>query len=185
MVNEQPGALTLVALGPLTNVALATKLDPEFTNKVKRVVLMAGTTAQQGNHTMVAEFNVAADPEAAHIVFASFALSTMARRRQSPAIRWRKDLRMSECLSECDLCERGAPAGEFRADADDGTVVRVDARVAVEGSQGASLLDAGHEEVAVAVCDGQVCRHLRCRYVRVADDRLGLSRDSRFGPAVQ
>ncbi len=42
MANERPGEITLVAIGPLTNLALATKMDPEFSTKLKELVIMGG-----------------------------------------------------------------------------------------------------------------------------------------------
>ena len=70
MINADPGALTLVAIGPLTNVAMAVRLDPDLPNKVKRFIVMGGAVTAQGNTSSVtAEFNIYFDPEAAHIVF--------------------------------------------------------------------------------------------------------------------
>ena len=62
----------LVALGPLTNIALALKLDPTLPQRVKRMLVMGGAINGHGNITPVAEFNIAFDPEAAHIVFSAF-----------------------------------------------------------------------------------------------------------------
>ena len=61
------GGLTIAALGPLTNLALACKLDAGFPNAVKRLVVMGGAEAR-GNVTPHAEFNFHADPEAARLV---------------------------------------------------------------------------------------------------------------------
>ena len=69
LANASPGELTLVAIGPLTNVALATRLDPALPTKYKRLVVMGGSIRGIGNITPAAEFNVYADPEAAAIVF--------------------------------------------------------------------------------------------------------------------
>lgn len=66
------GRLLLVALGPLTNIALALKLDPTLPSRVDRLVVMGGAVTAHGNITPSAEFNVAFDPEAAHIVFSAF-----------------------------------------------------------------------------------------------------------------
>lgn len=71
LANEAPGELTLVAIGPLTNVALATRLDPALPSKYRRLVVMGGAIHAVGNieHSPTAEFNVWTDPEAAAIVF--------------------------------------------------------------------------------------------------------------------
>ena len=69
MVNREPGKYTLVALGPLTNIALTLKLDPALPHKLKRCVMMAGAVSAHGNMQLCTEFNVYADPEAAHVVF--------------------------------------------------------------------------------------------------------------------
>ena len=64
-----PGEITLVALGPLTNVAIAVLLAPEIASAVDRVVVMGGTGVNgPGNVSAMAEYNFWADPEAAAIV---------------------------------------------------------------------------------------------------------------------
>src|SRR3546814_7018732 len=70
--HEHAGRLVLVALGPLTNVALALKLDPTLPGRIARLVVMGGAVTCRGNITPAAEFNVYFDPEAAHIVFEAF-----------------------------------------------------------------------------------------------------------------
>jgi len=70
--HEHAGKLVLVALGPLTNVALALKLDPTLPGRIARLVVMGGAVTCRGNITPAAEFNVYFDPEAAHIVFEAF-----------------------------------------------------------------------------------------------------------------
>jgi len=73
LTRERPGELTLVALGPLTNLALAVRLDPAFPQRVKRLVIMGGAVTGHGNTGKVpAEFNIGFDPEAAHVVFEAF-----------------------------------------------------------------------------------------------------------------
>lgn len=67
---DSEGDNTLVPTGPLTNIALAMKLEPSITSKIKEIVLMGGAYGN-GNFTPSAEFNIFADPEAAHIVFKS------------------------------------------------------------------------------------------------------------------
>nr|BBH94225.1 nucleoside hydrolase [Thermogemmatispora argillosa] len=68
-IKAAPGAVTLVAIGPLTNLALAVRLAPEIAQQVREVVIMGGALRVPGNVTPAAEFNIYADPEAAHIVF--------------------------------------------------------------------------------------------------------------------
>ena len=69
-VNANPGEVTLVFTCPLTDLALALRLDHDFEKNVKRVVLMGGSSGQ-GNITPSSEFNIFADPESASIVFSS------------------------------------------------------------------------------------------------------------------
>jgi inosine-uridine nucleoside N-ribohydrolase len=68
--SSQPQPVTLVATGPLTNVALALARYPELEQTLARIVLMGGAIAE-GNVTPAAEFNIWADPEAARRVFSS------------------------------------------------------------------------------------------------------------------
>ncbi len=68
LARENPGQFTLLTLGPLTNVALAIRLDPEFPKNLGRLVVMGGAVDGRGNTTPSAEFNVGFDPEAAKIV---------------------------------------------------------------------------------------------------------------------
>jgi purine nucleosidase len=73
LTKERPGELTLVALGPLTNLALAVRLDPTLPQRVKRLVIMGGAVTGHGNTGKIpAEFNIGFDPEAAHVVFEAF-----------------------------------------------------------------------------------------------------------------
>ncbi|WP_017573164.1 nucleoside hydrolase [Nocardiopsis halotolerans] len=69
--REYEGELTVVATGPLTNVAAALLLDPGTAHRVRRLVFMGGAAQVPGNCTPLAEFNVWADPDAADIVVSS------------------------------------------------------------------------------------------------------------------
>jgi hypothetical protein len=72
IAREHPGEVTLVAVGPLTNLALALKADPEVATLLKAVVIMGGAfgvAGKPGNVTPVAEANIWNDPEAADLVF--------------------------------------------------------------------------------------------------------------------
>ncbi len=70
-VIAQPGELTIVAIGPLTNLALAIRLEPRVVQAIKEVIIMGGAIRHPGNTTPLAEFNTYCDPHAAHIVFHS------------------------------------------------------------------------------------------------------------------
>lgn len=70
LVRSAPDEITLVPVGPLTNIAIALKIAPDIANNT-RVVLMGGTVREPGNCSPVAEANVWQDPHAAEIVFAA------------------------------------------------------------------------------------------------------------------
>jgi purine nucleosidase len=70
-INRFAGEITLVTLGPLTNIAVALLQDPSIASKVENCVAMGGIGQGYGNVTPVAEFNIWVDPEAAKIVFES------------------------------------------------------------------------------------------------------------------
>jgi inosine-uridine nucleoside N-ribohydrolase len=76
VVRKYPGEVTLIPIGPLTNIATALKLDAELAGMVRGIVLMGGSLSG-GNITPAAEFNIYVDPEAARIVFQSGVPITM------------------------------------------------------------------------------------------------------------
>ena len=67
--RERPGEITLVTLGPLTNVAVALEREPALPGLLRRLVVMGGAYGAQGNTTPTTEWNIHCDPEAAQIVF--------------------------------------------------------------------------------------------------------------------
>lgn len=69
-VKARPGAIHLVATGPLTNIAMALQKDPSIARLVASFTIMGGSYTR-GNATVAAEFNIRADPEAAKVVFAA------------------------------------------------------------------------------------------------------------------
>src|SRR5215470_12320601 len=93
-VGASPGEITLVATGPLTNIALAVRRQPALARQVADFVIMGGSAAR-GNVTPAAEFNIAADPEAAAIVFGAgwrvtmVGLDVTLRARANGAVRQR------------------------------------------------------------------------------------------------
>lgn len=70
-IMSSPGEITVVAIGPLTNIALAIRQEPRIVENVREVFIMGGALRHEGNTTMLAEFNTYVDPHAAHIVFHS------------------------------------------------------------------------------------------------------------------
>jgi inosine-uridine nucleoside N-ribohydrolase len=70
-VERHPGEVTVLALGPMTNIAMALRMKPEIETKIKRIVFMGGAFRVKGNASPTAEFNFWFDPEAARIVLRS------------------------------------------------------------------------------------------------------------------
>ena len=93
-IAGSPGEVTLVATGPLTNIALAIRRHPALASQVADFVIMGGS-AGRGNVTPAAEFNIATDPEAAAIVFGAgwrvtmVGLDVTLQARAGPAVRER------------------------------------------------------------------------------------------------
>ena len=76
-VRAAPESVTIVALGPLTNIARAFQRDPELPSLVGRIVMMGGSVNGPGNITPAAEFNIYCDPESARAVFRSPSTKTL------------------------------------------------------------------------------------------------------------
>lgn len=68
---ERQERITVCCLGPMTNLAVALRMKPQIAEGIERIVMMGGAYREPGNRTMTAEFNVLADPHAAHVVFSS------------------------------------------------------------------------------------------------------------------
>jgi purine nucleosidase len=107
LANTYLGELTLIALGPLTNLALAIRLDPSFPGKIKQFVFMGGAITANGNTPNVtAEWNIYCDPEAAHIVLQAFPEATM--------LSWETTLQHPFSWQQCDeLMELNSDAARF------------------------------------------------------------------------
>ncbi|XP_027002740.1 inosine-uridine preferring nucleoside hydrolase [Tachysurus fulvidraco] len=76
LVKEHPGQVSLVALGPLTNLALAVRMDPSIPQKLKELYIMGGNMEGKGNMMPCAEFNFCMDPESAHVVLEEYLCPT-------------------------------------------------------------------------------------------------------------
>ncbi|MBK9125552.1 MAG: nucleoside hydrolase [Chloroflexi bacterium] len=108
--RQYAGELTLVTLGPLTNVAQAVQRDPSFATNIARCVIMGGAPDGVGNTTATAEFNVFVDPEAAHVVLHSG--------MPTEWVGWDVTLRHAMLTPEENdsLRAHGTPLAEFVAD---------------------------------------------------------------------
>ena len=71
LVMQNPGQINIVAIGPLTNIAMAIRLHPQIVGAVEHIYIMGGAINHCGNMTPLAEFNIYCDPHAASIVFHS------------------------------------------------------------------------------------------------------------------
>ncbi len=157
LVHAHPGELTLVALGPLTNLALALRLDPQLPRHIRRLVIMGGAVTGHGNTgTVPAEFNIGFDPEAAHVVFEGFPSFDL--------VDWEATLRHA---FDGDIFDRWLAAGDKRA----GFFARIFAHArdynARNGRHGVIAADA----LAMAVAlDPEMVTHAETRHVGVEMD---------------
>lgn len=77
LIDHEPGTVTIAALGPLTNVAMAMVKEPRIIPRIQEIVLMGGGYFEMGNITPAAEFNIYVDPDAADVVLRSGVPITM------------------------------------------------------------------------------------------------------------
>jgi inosine-uridine nucleoside N-ribohydrolase len=163
----------IVALGPLTNLALALDRDPMLIERVQGISLMGGSTAG-GNATATAEFNVLADPEAADRVFRSGAVLRMC------GLNLTHQFETSDDLVDT-LRRRDSPQAAFAADA---LTYLHDRMEVLRGSRRAAL----HDPCAVLAAVAPALFEFQPRHVAVElDGRLtrGMTVvDERPGPAV-
>lgn len=76
-IRAEPEAITIVALGPLTNIARALQRDPDLQGMVGQIVIVGGAVTGSGNITPAAEFNIYCDPDSAQAVFRSRTTKTL------------------------------------------------------------------------------------------------------------
>jgi purine nucleosidase len=117
-VMENPGEITIVAVGPLTNVAAAIALEPRLVDAVQEIVIMGGVflTSTQ-NRDMPGEFNVWVDPEAAAAVL-----------RSGAEQRWvGLDVTLQVRLTRADAAELSAASGSFSQLAGESTLAWIEA----------------------------------------------------------
>jgi pyrimidine-specific ribonucleoside hydrolase len=106
LLSTSPAPVTVAAIGPLTNLALLLRTYPAAAARIGRLVVMGGSAARGGNVTAAAEFNVWADPEAAHAVLTS----------ALPTVMVGLDVTLPTVLGEEDIA-RFAAAGPVGAQA--------------------------------------------------------------------
>lgn len=136
-VMAEPDQITLFPIGPLTNLALAIRKEPRITKALKELVIMGGSIKAGGNITLAAEFNIHADPHAAHIVFQSGIPITLV-----PLDATYKCLLTSEDVDR--LNKINSPIARFIRDA---TAVYMDFYKKYEGFNGCAL----HDPLTLAV----------------------------------
>jgi pyrimidine-specific ribonucleoside hydrolase len=139
-IGGSPDPVTLIAIGPLTNVALLYAVHPEVAATLGRVVIMGGS-ATGGNTTEAAEFNIWSDPEAAYRVLTDPGLS-----RPVPTTMVGLDLTLTVPVQEADLDALAAGGAAGRAAA---AMLRPEAERQRAGTGIAAL--PVHDAVAVAV----------------------------------
>jgi len=153
MANESPGELTLVAIGPLTNVALATRLDPTLPQKYKQLVVMGGAIRASGSGwTPATEFNFWVDPEAAAVVINAW-----------PGLRlvsWETTLAHGFNAQQIDeLTTLGTPRSEF--------FNRITQRRFMESPAGEWMLYAADPLAMAVALEPDIVRRAEPRFVEV------------------
>jgi hypothetical protein len=117
MLQANPGEIDVIALGPLTNVALALKLEPRLPLWMKSLWVMGGTHMGRGNTGPMVEFNFAQDPEAAHVVFAMWHQVRHVEKASIPPLHlvsWEMCETSALAWTEFDaLCALGSPVASF------------------------------------------------------------------------
>jgi purine nucleosidase len=147
------GTLLLVTLGPLTNLALAVRLDPGLPARIGRLVMMGGAVTGQGNTSIPAEFNIAFDPEAADIVFRAFPAFDL--------VDW--ELALRHGFAHADF-EGWLARGDARARFYDGISRKT--RAWSEGKRGLDWHSADAVAMLTALAPAAVLR-TECRHTRV------------------
>ena len=151
LAAEAPGELSIVAIGPLTNIATALVKDPDFVGNVKSLHIMGGSNNGRGNITAAAEYNFYVDPEAAKAVFA-------AGFREIVVVPWhpltvRDAVFSRERIAGIDAI--GTPLARFFARIV-GTTLEFDESVGIPGSTHPDSLTAAvllHPELVTAAAD--------------------------------
>lgn len=138
MAREHLGELVICAIAPLTNIADALRLDPEFSRNVKEVVIMGGALTCPGNITPFAEANIFHDPKAADIVFSSQLNLTMVG----------LDVTLKTLLRQSQIDEIASHAPRIGNFLSEITPFYLDFYQRIEGTEGCPM----HDAAAVLAC---------------------------------
>lgn len=162
LAAQYPGELRLIAIGPLTNLALALELDPDLPSKINHLTVMGGAVHASGNISPVAEANIGNDPEAAALVFAAdWPITlvpldvTMLQRLEEPA---RQQLL---CSKQPAVRATGEMLGVY-----------FDFYIGVFGHPSSAL----HDPLAAAIATGEIVPELAPVVSVVIDDSAGPGR---------
>ena len=167
LAGSDPGNVTLVAIGPMTNIALALRKDPSLAKKVSRLYFMGGSNQFRGNVTPAAEFNIWVDPDAAKVVLSSGIPTTM--------VGW--EICMRHALVRADEL-----AEIEKLDTAEARFFMAVNRVAREFTRRVEGIDATPCPDAITVAcalDRRVAEDVRSRYVEV-DNQSGVSRGATY-----
>jgi purine nucleosidase len=151
--TSDPGELSLFAIGPLSNIALAIRKEARFASAVKELVIMGGAIHEGGNITPLAEFNLFADPHAAHVVFHSGIPITLI-----PLDATNKCILYSKQIEQ--LGKQASPVAEFISKA---TSVYIEFTHRLTGIHGCAL----HDPLTLATVIAQELLTLEENYVDV------------------
>ncbi len=154
--REAPGEITLVTLGPLTNIAAALIVEPRLADWVKECFIMGGNANCVGNVTPAAEFNIWCDPEAARIVFHSGMKMLM--------VGW-EHCRFAAALTDDEMAKIYALGTERARFAMDCNSYALQAGREIQGASGLMLPDPITMAIAL---DPTVCTRRSWHYVDVS-----------------
>lgn len=162
IVNEHPGEIDIVAIGPLTNIATAVALDRELPSKTRSLWIMGGCENSIGNITAAAEYNFYVDPEAAQLVLAAGFATTI--------VTWTLTLKRALWAESqlAELANLGTPLARFFSILD-GPNLDFNRSVGIDGSTHPDSL------TAMLLVQPELITAAREVYVEV-DTRPGLTR---------
>lgn len=131
IVNANPDEITILAIGPVTNIALALLKEPTLRSKIKSVVSMAGTIHYPGNATPSSEYNVFCDPESFDILLKSGIDLTIIP----------LDVTYQCLFTKKDIARLAGARADIRTFIDDSTAFYMDFHAEYQGIEGCAIND--------------------------------------------